>query len=189
MQSESNTLGKVLAILLAVVLIVGGIWFFTREDTADETTETETTQMDTEEQAEPSMNIVELAAANPDLSTLVAAVQEAELVDTLSGPGPFTVFAPTNEAFENLLNELDITAEELLARDDLGSILTFHVIPSAVLSSDLSEEQTVTTVNGEELTITVRNGEVMINGSAMVTTADVQASNGVVHIIDSVLIP
>lgn len=82
--------------------------------------------------AQESGTIVDLAAANEDFSTLVAAIQQAGLVDTLSGPGPFTVFAPTNEAFESFLQETGMTAEQLLAADNLATYLTYHVIPDAV---------------------------------------------------------
>ena len=135
---------------------------------------------------EESMNIVETAQGNEDLSTLVTAVTEADLVETLSGDGPFTVFAPTNEAFDALpAGALD----ELLANtDELTNVLTYHVVPSAAMAGDLSDGQELETVNGEMLTVSIDGDTVMIN-DATVTQADVEASNGVIHIIDGVLMP
>lgn len=140
--------------------------------------------------------VVELAAGNPDFSTLVTAVQTAGLVDTLSGEGPFTVFAPSNEAFAAALKALGITAEQLLARPDLGAILTYHVIPGKVLAADVlaavadgGGEFKVTTVNGADITVTVVDGMVKLNGVATVTATDLMAGNGVVHVIDAVLLP
>jgi uncharacterized surface protein with fasciclin (FAS1) repeats len=132
--------------------------------------------------------IVDIAASNPDFSTLVAAVTEADLAETLSGEGPFTVFAPTDEAFAAALDALGITAEELLANPALGDILTYHVLPAEVMSSDLDPEQTVETVQGEEVTITVDDSGAMINDATIVQT-DIEASNGVIHVIDAVLLP
>jgi len=138
----------------------------------------------------PSMqpkNIVQLAMANEELSTLVAAVKAAGLVNTLSGKGPFTVFAPTNAAFEALPEG---TLEALLKpenKDQLTAILTYHVVPAKVMSSDLSNGQTAATVQGENVTVNLTDG-VKISG-ANVVAADVDASNGVVHVIDQVILP
>lgn len=138
----------------------------------------------------PSMqpkNIVQLAMANEELSTLVAAVKAAGLVNTLSGEGPFTVFAPTNAAFEALPEG---TLETLLKpenKDQLTAILTYHVVPAKVMSSDLSNGQTAATVQGENVTVDLTDG-VKISG-ANVVAADVDASNGVVHVIDQVILP
>lgn len=140
--------------------------------------------------------VVDLAASNPDFSTLVTAVQTADLVDTLSSEGPFTVFAPTNEAFAAALDELGITVEELLARDDLADILTYHVIAGNLLAADVLAAVEagggtfeVETVNGASITVTVVDGMVMLNGVATVTATDLMAGNGVVHVIDAVLLP
>ncbi|MEM9755377.1 MAG: fasciclin domain-containing protein [Pseudomonadota bacterium] len=133
-------------------------------------------------------NIVEVAASNPQFSTLVTAVTEAGLVDTLSGPGPFTVFAPTNDAFAALPAG---TVESLLMpdnRDTLVAILTYHVVPGAVTSDQLAGQRlNVATVNGATVHIDGTNG-VRVN-DATVTTADIIASNGVIHVIDGVLLP
>ena len=134
-------------------------------------------------------NIVALAAGDKDLSTLVAAVTEAHLVSALEGKGPFTVFAPTNEAFAKLPSGV---LSKLLKPQNVGqlkSILTYHVVKGAVHASDLRDGEMVTTLEGQKLRVTInRAGDVFIDG-AKVTTANVDASNGVVHIIDSVLLP
>jgi uncharacterized surface protein with fasciclin (FAS1) repeats len=133
-------------------------------------------------------DIVEIAAANDQFSTLVAAVTAAGLVDTLKGDGPFTVFAPTNAAFEALPAG---TVEDLLKpenKDKLVAILTYHVVPGAVTSDQLAgQRMDVATVQGQTVHIDGRNG-VRVNKSR-VTTADVIASNGVIHVIDRVLLP
>ena len=133
------------------------------------------------------LDIVDTAVAAGSFETLVAAVQAAGLVDTLKGDGPFTVFAPTDEAFAALPEG---TVESLLMeenRDQLIAILTYHVVPGAVLSTDLSDDMTATTVQGGDIMIDLDNG-VMIN-DATVVAADVEASNGVIHVIDTVILP
>jgi uncharacterized surface protein with fasciclin (FAS1) repeats len=108
------------------------------------------------------------------------------LVETLSGEGPFTVFAPTDEAFAALPEG---TVEGLLADTDaLTAVLTYHVVPGAVMSGDLSDGMMATTVNGADITVSIDMGTVMIN-DATVTTADIETSNGVIHVIDSVILP
>ncbi|MEL6204444.1 MAG: fasciclin domain-containing protein [Pseudomonadota bacterium] len=134
-------------------------------------------------------DIVDIAAANPDtFGTLVAAVQAAGLVDTLKGDGPFTVFAPTNAAFERLPAG---TVESLLQPENqaqLTDILTYHVVPGAITSDQLAgRRQDVATVQGGTVHIDGRNG-VRVNNSR-VTRADILASNGVIHVIDRVLLP
>jgi len=138
--------------------------------------------------ADAQKNIVETAVADGNFKTLAAALTEAKLVDALSGEGPFTVFAPTDTAFEAALKALGITAEELLARPDLGGILKFHVASGKVMSSDLSNGMKVPTLEGAELTVTI-DGKTVKIGDATVTTADLECSNGVIHVIDKVLLP
>jgi uncharacterized surface protein with fasciclin (FAS1) repeats len=131
--------------------------------------------------------IVEVASGNPDFSTLVAAVSAADLAETLGAEGPYTVFAPTNEAFEALPAGL---LDELLKpknKEVLTQILTYHVVAGEVMSTDI-EPGDVPTVEGEDLTIAVTDGTVTVNG-ATVEAADVEASNGVIHVIDEVLVP
>jgi uncharacterized surface protein with fasciclin (FAS1) repeats len=133
-------------------------------------------------------DIVDTAVAAGSFTTLVAAVQAAGLVETLKGEGPFTVFAPTDEAFAALPEG---TVESLLLpenRDQLTAILTYHVIPGAVMSTDIAgQELSVATVNGAEVDIDATSG-VTIDG-ANVVTADIVASNGVIHVIDAVILP
>lgn len=136
----------------------------------------------------PSKNIVENAAGSSDHTTLVAAVKAAGLAETLSGTGPFTVFAPTNEAFNKLPAG---TVDNLLKpemKKDLTGILTYHVVAGKLMAADLKDGQKLKTVQGGELLVSVKEGKVMING-ANVTIADVVSSNGVTHVIDAVLMP
>ncbi|SHF63542.1 MULTISPECIES: fasciclin domain-containing protein [Litoreibacter] len=134
-----------------------------------------------------SKDIVDTAVAAGSFGTLVAAVQAAGLVDTLKGEGPFTVFAPTDEAFAALPEG---TVETLLKpenKDQLTAILTYHVVAGKVMSGDLSDGMTAATVQGGEVTIKTEGG-VMVN-DANVTAADIEASNGVIHVIDKVIMP
>lgn len=135
-----------------------------------------------------SKDIVDTAVSNEQFSTLVAAVQAAGLVDTLKGDGPFTVFAPTNEAFAKLPAG---TVENLLKpenKDQLVAVLTYHVLPGKVMASDIAGKTLSTaTVQGSMVDINATNG-VMIDG-ATVTTADIETSNGVIHVIDTVILP
>ncbi len=134
--------------------------------------------------------IVDVAVGAGDFTTLVAAVQAAGLVDTLSGEGPFTVFAPTDAAFAAAIEALGTTPEELLANPDLGSILTYHVVAGAVPAADVVglDGQEVETVNGATVLITIDGENVMVNDANVVTT-DIMASNGIIHVIDAVLLP
>lgn len=146
-------------------------------------------------------SIVDIAVATDDLSLLVDALKQADagLVETLSGDGPFTVFAPTNAAFANLLELLGDDYNSLADFDTevekglLVKVLTYHVVSAKALAGDLSDNQKIKTLQGEDVSISLTDGKVLINDatedSATVTTADVVASNGVVHIIDKVLIP
>lgn len=194
-------------IIGALVVIAGGAYLLlgssgapaSESPTTEETpmNDTMTSQTATESAGEPSpsqpaemptMDIVETAVASDDFNTFVTAVTEAELVDTLKGDGPFTVFAPTDAAFAELPEG---TVETLLQPEnaaDLTGVLTYHVVPSAVMSSDLSDGMTVATVNGETITIGVSDAGVTVN-DATVVTADIETSNGVIHVIDSVLLP
>jgi uncharacterized surface protein with fasciclin (FAS1) repeats len=136
----------------------------------------------------PSKNIVENAANSSDHTTLVAAVQAAGLAETLSGTGPFTVFAPTNAAFNKLPTG---TVDNLVKpenKEQLTKILTYHVVPGALRAADLKDGQKLKTVQGQELTVKIVNGTVTIGG-ATVSIADVISSNGVTHVIDGVIMP
>ncbi|MEL6205032.1 MAG: fasciclin domain-containing protein [Pseudomonadota bacterium] len=132
-----------------------------------------------------SKDIVDTAVEAGQFETLVAAVQAAGLVDTLKGDGPFTVFAPTDAAFADLPEG---TVEGLLEdTEQLTAILTYHVVPGKVMSTDLSDGMTAATVEGSEITIGTEGG-VTIDG-ANVVTADIETSNGVIHVIDAVILP
>lgn len=174
-------------------------FMFSCGDAAKEGGDTDSTATDSattegvEDEAEKSTDtadaksIVELAQGTENLSTLVKALQAAELVDALSGEGPFTVFAPTNEAFAALGTTLD----DLLKpenKEKLAGILKYHVVSGKVMSTDLTDGQKAATLQGAEVTISTTDG-VKLDGKATVTTADVAASNGVVHIIDAVILP
>jgi len=160
----------------------------TEEDTMEESSEDMASAQETAtSEEEMGKDIVTLAMETESLSTLVAAVKAGGLVETLQGDGPFTVFAPTNEAFAALPEG---TLESLLKpenKDQLIAILTYHVVPGKVMSSDLSDGQTAKTVNGADITVSL-DGGAMIN-DAKVAMADVEASNGVVHVIDKVILP
>ncbi len=148
----------------------------------------------------PTKNIVENAVNSKDHTTLVAAVKAAGLVETLSGPGPFTVFAPTNQAFDALPYG---TVETLLKPENkakLTAVLTYHVVPGRLNSWDLAKmikdgngSATLTTVQGETLTVKPNGKAIMITdengGTARVTIADVNQNNGVIHVVDKVLLP
>ena len=160
------------------------------EAPAAEDTMAEDTMADDEAAAEEG-TIVDVAVASGEFPTLVAAVEAAGLVETLSSEGPFTVFAPTEEAFAAALEALDMTAEELLADTELlTSVLTYHVLPQEVLAETVVtlDGESVATVNGADVTISVDGDTVMVNDATVVQT-DIMASNGVIHVIDTVLLP
>jgi len=193
---ENN--GKMIAIVIAIIALVGlGGWLLMRDDNTD-TGSSNTTSSQTENTSNGTMdgdsqNVVEIASGDEQFSTLVAAVKAAGLVETLSGSGPFTVFAPTNAAFDKLPAG---TVDNLLKPeniDQLKSILTYHVIPAKAMSTDLSDGQEITTVQGGKLTVKIANGEVTLTdakgGVSKVAKADIAARNGVVHVIDTVVMP
>ena len=133
-------------------------------------------------------DLVDTALAADQFNTLATALEAADLVETLKGEGPFTVFAPTDEAFKKIdpatLNDL-LKPEN---KDKLTAILTYHVLSGKVMSSDIKGDMEAATVNGKNISIKLMNGKVMIN-AATVIGADVKATNGVIHIIDTVLLP
>lgn len=138
--------------------------------------------------AQSKKDIVDTAVAAGNFKTLAAALQAAGLVDTLKGPGPFTVFAPTDEAFAKLPAG---TVENLLKPENkqkLISILTYHVVAGKVMAKDVVKLHEAKTVNGQSLKITVDGGKVMVNNADVVKT-DIRCTNGVIHVIDTVLIP
>lgn len=147
---------------------------------------------DDNDQMEEMQSIVEIAATNSSFSILVEALTKADLVGALEGNGPFTVFAPTNEAFAALLEDLGVESLDDLSAEALKPILLYHVVSGKVLSSQLTDGYVTTLSEGPEessISLQVKTGEVLLNNSARVTTANVSASNGVIHIIDKVLLP
>ena len=200
MEQHSNN-NKMVGIVVAVVvaLLALGVWVWAMNDSETEDTTQEPTDSQQAEQTQDDaaqqnqQDIVDTAVATESLSTLVTAAQAADLVDTLKGEGPFTVFAPTNAAFEKLPEG---TLDNLLLeenKEQLASLLQYHVVSGKVMSGDLENGQTVATLNGENLTVEITDGMVYLvdatGAKAQVTTADVETSNGVVHIIDSVVMP
>ncbi len=179
---KSNTLIMMIAVAFAT-------FFFTACNSGSTKTEVETTdEVVVEEAPEVTPDIVDIAISSPDHTTLVAAVTAAGLVETLKGEGPFTVFAPTNAAFDALPKG---TVEGLLkpeSKDALVGILTYHVVSGAVNAASLVDGQKIATLQGKELTVKITDGNVTING-AKVIAADLSGSNGVVHVIDAVLLP
>jgi uncharacterized surface protein with fasciclin (FAS1) repeats len=140
------------------------------------------------DEASAKKDIVDTAVAAGSFKTLAAALKAAGLVDTLKGAGPFTVFAPTDEAFAKLPAG---TVEDLLKpenKEKLVAVLTYHVVAGKAMAKDVAAMSSAKTVNGKELTLKVEDGKVKVNG-ATVTKADVEASNGVIHVIDTVLRP
>ncbi|MHC4758319.1 MAG: fasciclin domain-containing protein [Planctomycetota bacterium] len=136
----------------------------------------------------PRMDIVDTAVAAGDFNTLVTAIKAADLVQTLKGKGPFTVFAPTDEAFGKLP---DGTVEDLLKpqnKQKLASILTYHVVAGKVMAADVVKISSAKTVNGQSLTVKVQGSAVMVDNAKVIKT-DIQCSNGVIHVIDEVVLP
>ena len=138
--------------------------------------------------AKAKPTIAEIAAGNDDFSTLVAALQAAGLVEVLAGDGPYTVFAPTNEAFAALPPG---TVENLLKpenKDQLVAVLTYHVVPGTVYAADVTQLDSATTVQGDSVTIAAHMDVVTIDDATILST-DIEASNGVIHVIDAVMLP
>lgn len=134
----------------------------------------------------PDQNIVEIAAEAGSFNTLVEAVKAADLVETLAGDGPFTVFAPTDEAFAQIPTE---TLQALLAdKEALSSVLTYHVVPGKVMAEEVVNLTSARTANGQEIQIKSWGGKVMVNDATIITT-DIEATNGVIHVIDKVILP
>jgi uncharacterized surface protein with fasciclin (FAS1) repeats len=192
-------------IIIAAIVIAGGGYILLMNSGGEQptsaietTTPTADTTMSEDTMAEPMAtpepapqpNIVETAVAADDFTTLVTAVTAAELAEVLAGPGPFTVFAPTDAAFAALPAG---TVDTLLLPDsqsDLANILTYHVVPGIVTAADLADGLTAETVNGATLTFSIdaAAGTAMVN-DANIVAADIEASNGIIHVIDTVLIP
>ncbi|HAJ35426.1 MAG TPA: beta-Ig-H3/fasciclin [Chloroflexi bacterium] len=183
-------LAKSLTLMLVMALLVGACAPAATMPPAPAVTEAPAeaaTEAPAAEAAAATADIVDTAIAAGNFNTLVAAIEAAGLVDTLKGEGPFTVFAPTDEAFAALPAG---TVEALLAdpQGQLTQILLYHVVPGKVMSTDLSDGMTAETVQGSPITFAIADGAVKVN-EASVVAADIEASNGVIHVIDSVILP
>ncbi|NNC91175.1 MAG: fasciclin domain-containing protein [Acidimicrobiia bacterium] len=196
-----------LAVLIAIIALVGTACSSDSSDTTTTTAAATTTttvvattttpmadpttttvEATTTTTTEPATNtIVDLVSGTGSLSTLLAAVAAAGLVDTLRGDGPFTVFAPTNDAFAKIPEE---TLSELLADTEVISrILLYHVVPGEILAADLADLDSVTTLQGSDIALSVEDGAVILNGASMVISTDVTVDNGVIHVIDTAISP
>jgi len=181
-------------ILQLLALLPGIVFTFscnndTKVASAASSTETATDAGQANVNDDASMkNIVKIAVGSPDHTTLVKALKQAELVDVLANPGPFTVFAPNNAAFDKLPKG---TLDELMKPEkkaDLQNILQYHVTTSALKVDFFKDGQTIGMVNGDNITVNIKDGKVVLNNSATII-GSVQGSNGMVHIIDGVLLP
>lgn len=191
---------KMRNIAMAVALTVGATAVTASEfnnvdlvlNTAEKTMAMESWMLDADlfgadDSKSASSTVVEIAVNNPDFSILVEAVSKAGLVDALSAEGPFTVFAPTNDAFKSLFSQLGVSGVKDLTAEQLTPILTYHVVSGKVMSTDLSNTK-VSTLSGDNmLKVDISDG-VKINDSN-VLAADIEGKNGVIHVIDKVLIP
>lgn len=183
----------IVTVIGIVVLLGAGFFAMNMQNTAASSQTSKAAEMPTtvpEEAAVAdtmeSKTIVDIASADSNFSTLVTAIKAAGLAETLAGEGPYTVFAPTNEAFAKLPEG---TLESLLQdKEKLAAILTYHVVPGKVMASDVLKLQSATTVQGQDITITAESGAVMVNDANVVKT-DIEASNGVIHVIDTVIMP
>lgn len=142
-----------------------------------------------ESPAKATKSIVEIAVSNDDFSILVEALSKAELVDALSADGPFTVFAPTNEAFENLFKELGVDGVADLTKDQLTPILLYHVVSGNVMAASVKTGDVPTLNKEAKLMVNASSKGVQINKSSNVVSTDILATNGVIHVIDAVLLP
>lgn len=183
---DNKTTPMIIGVVVIAVIAVGAFFVFRNKDDK-KATSTQTSQTQTQKETTmEAKNIVEIASSNPDFSTLVTAVKAAGLVETLSGSGPFTVFAPTNAAFEKLpAGTLDSLLKDPAK---LKSILTYHVVSGNVKAADVVKLTKATTVEGQDVSVKVDGSMVMINDSK-VTKTDISASNGTIHVIDTVLLP
>jgi uncharacterized surface protein with fasciclin (FAS1) repeats len=138
--------------------------------------------------AAPAKDIVDTAVGAGDFTTLVAAVKAAGLVETLKGAGPFTVFAPNDKAFAKLPAGTVDTLVKPENKEKLTGILTYHVVPGKVMAADVVKLTSADTVNGKQLAISVKDGVVTVSGAKVIAT-DIECGNGVIHVIDSVMMP
>ena len=175
-----HVFGIGMCVLIVAILLCAGC-------TQPATPPATTTPTPTSTPVPAQKDIVQTAVADGRFTTLVAAVQAADLATTLSGPGPFTVFAPTDDAFKNLPPG---TVETLLKdpKGQLSQILLYHVVPGKLMAADIVKQTSLMTVQGTPLNVTVTNQSVMVDGATVIVT-DIETKNGVIHVIDSVMIP
>ncbi len=190
MENKNRMTGIIVGIVAVLVLGVGIYWSMNMNEDSDKT---ETASQSQEAEKQNPGTIVAVASETPALSTLVTAVKAAGLVETLEGAGPYTVFAPTNAAFDALPAGTLDTLLKPESIDQLKAILTYHVVSGEVLAQDLKNGQVITTVQGGTLTVSIMGEEVSLTDAkgnkVMVEKADVDADNGVVHVISGVLLP
>jgi uncharacterized surface protein with fasciclin (FAS1) repeats len=175
-------------LLIAAVVISGSCNNKTASESKTTEANTTTGGQEAVKDDESQKDVVKVAIASPDHTTLVAAIKQADLVTALSNAGPFTVFAPTNAAFDKLPAG---TVDGLMKDDkkaDLQNILQYHVTTSALKTEYLTDGMVLGMVNGDNITVSVKDGKIMLNGSATIL-ASVPASNGIIHVIDAVLLP
>lgn len=193
-RKSATRLTTVVALGIAGLLTVGACSSDDSSSASKDTTTTTASKSASPMSSAPAsaQTIADIAASNPDFSTLVSAVQAAGLGSTLSGPGPYTVFAPTNEAFAKVPAA---TLQELLKPENsqkLADILKYHVVAGKVMAADVKPGM-VTTANSADFTVSAEGGNVYITdgqgNKAMVVKTDIPASNGVIHVIDTVLLP
>jgi uncharacterized surface protein with fasciclin (FAS1) repeats len=170
-----------IAVIAAIAVASLGVVACGSSDSETTASTTATTTAMTDE------TIAAVATGNKDLSTLVAALTAADLVTTLEGTGPYTVFAPTDAAFADIQSTVD-TLLEPDNKTDLQQVLTYHVVPGTYTAADLTDGQKLKTVEGQDLTVSITDGVVKVN-DATVEATDITASNGVVHVINKVLVP
>lgn len=178
-----------------IALMVSAFIIFACNETNTNSTQTDTTSETIAEGGQGSVkddvsakDVVKIAAGSKDHTTLVAAIKQAELVNSLSNAGPFTVFAPTNAAFDKIPKE---TLDNLMKdenKEQLQNVLQYHVYVGTLKTEMMMDGQTLNQVNGDNITVTIKDGKVIINNSAMVI-ASIPAANGIIHVIDGVLLP
>jgi uncharacterized surface protein with fasciclin (FAS1) repeats len=186
MKELKMKLGSIIAITMAALFATSNC-AFAEKCKGSKNVNTVSTTVEKKEAAEA--DIVDTAVEAGNFTTLVAAVKSAGLVETLKGKGPFTVFAPTDAAFKKLPEG---TVETLLKKenkDKLIAILTYHVVPGKVMAADVVKLSEAKSVQGGEIKIEVKDGKVFLNGKTQVVTTDIKCKNGVIHVIDSVILP
>lgn len=192
-----NSKNLTIGIIIAALVVVAGLVIMNNnnddEIANNSSNNSSQQQSDNKEQKEEAKDIVGLASETEALSTLVTAVKAAELVETLQGEGPFTVFAPTNDAFAALPAGTLDTLLKPESKESLKGILTYHVVAGKVMAADLKDGQEVTTVQGGKLTVKLMDGKAYLidakGTQVAIAATDIAASNGVVHVISGVLMP